>query len=402
MSRRGQIIVALFFLVVIGSGTAWFYENFEQVEEEIEVERSEELLRNQFLVLETFLEKMDLEVENGVLFEEFNLRERDLASTVAFVYAENLGVSRSAREELLELLDQGLHLVLVHPREETVLEGMLLDELEVERDVLCDLFSSEAREEWEEEEEEFSGEAESRKLIGDMIGEDGIVRYELSYSSGYCWMMAPRGVDFVGYDEGKNGVAAASAPRGAGRLTVMMEWQWLSNDHLNQGNQGQLLADVLSLQGEWPEEAWVALMRGGDRGWFWTVYQRGWPVFLALMVFLMLGFSRARRFGPEIPEPLRERRRRAEHVAATGRFLWHHHSSDVLLKASRRALLEAVARRRPSIRTMKEREQTRVMAEELGISKEEMWRLLKAVDSVSRNEDFRKLISRLEELRRRL
>ena len=393
MSKRGQVIFALLISMVLGSAVVWFFHNFEQVEEEVAGEFSGALRENQFLVLERFLGEMDLEVRAGGKLDHMRWKEEELGSTVVLGEMGSIGLADEQREALIELVEAGLHLVLVAPHGDSGLHRQLLDELGVEQEVVCSRDLPQMS--WEDEEEP------ARRGLEELISAENGQEYDLGKFATKCVGMVPRGADFIGYDEEEMTLAVASAARGEGRLTVMMEWQWLRNKHLGDGEQGQMLADLLSLQGEWPQVVVLSLWVPST-GWMKIVQRRAWPIFMALFVFLILGLSRARRFGPMIPEPDRRRRRRAEHVEATGRFLWTRGSSEVLLEATRRALFDAVARRRPSIRTLSQRDQTKMMAEELGVAPQEMWRLLREDGYMSGSEEFRRTISRLEELRRRL
>ena len=74
---------------------------------------------------------------------------------------------------------------------------------------------------------------------------------------------------------------------------------------------------------------------------------RAWPIAWSLAVLVVAGLATlARRFGPQLEAAPRERRQLAEHVAATGAFLWRIGCEDTLLAAERQALGRRLGRGR--------------------------------------------------------
>jgi hypothetical protein len=81
--------------------------------------------------------------------------------------------------------------------------------------------------------------------------------------------------------------------------------------------------------------------------WLWA---EAWPVVIMLALFIMLWLIRViPRFGPLAPDFAEERRSLAEHILASGRFLWSRGAGRYLVEAVRdRALRLARQRRLPA------------------------------------------------------
>lgn len=206
--------------------------------------------------------------------------------------------------------------------------------------------------------------------------------------------------DFVAVDAEDQRPLATSRARGDGRLTVVTDGRVLTNEGLNHGDTGRLIAELMAMDEDWPEEA-VAFVEPPGWGWVATLWERAWPVVVGLVVLLGFALTRARRFGPPPVEHDQRQRRRADHVRATGRFLWDRDCPEVLVESSRRALVEQLHRRRPSLQTMDDEEQIEVMADELGITAGELQRLLEG-PIPENSAEFQSLIAELERRRRRL
>ncbi len=388
MSNRSVAIISvgvvglLAVLVVVQ-----FLATHERKEVEVDLGAELEVLTRPFLALETFLNKLEIEVDASPDPHD----PQDVDEVDIIFMDPGLALYEGwSREVDREWIKDGGHLVLVEPDEavgrgEEFVTALGLTEYDVQFD------PDEIYEDWDVSFAELPSQVTRDYPLDSRVNDT--LRWRDT-------IMAPESVDFVVVTEDEELPVAASTADGEGRLTVITERDFLTNEGMEWDGMGEVTADLLTLQGEWPQEA-VIFLRHQRRGWFSEALQRGWPFFVGLLILLLFGFSRARRFGPAIPQPDRRRQRRREHIRATGHFLWKHHGQAAMIDASRRALIEAVARRRPSIRKLKSSRRFEIMSEELQISAERLRALLDG-PIPRRANDFQSMIARLEELRRKM
>ncbi|MCG8455183.1 MAG: DUF4350 domain-containing protein [Holophagales bacterium] len=130
-----------------------------------------------------------------------------------------------------------------------------------------------------------------------------------------------------------------TGPLGSGRLTAAVSLSVFTNDSLAEKQHAQIAWWLVSPDGP-PAEIWVAAPSRPPSVWALLV-SRGRPIALALGALALVGLALfARPFGPRLPSDPRDRRHLAEHLRATGDFLWRHEVEHVLLDASRAAALE--------------------------------------------------------------
>lgn len=135
---------------------------------------------------------------------------------------------------------------------------------------------------------------------------------------------------------------------GQGRITVFSDLEWLHNHQLGKGDHAGLLWAALDA----PPRAHVLLVSGTERpSLFMLAWERAAPLLVALAIFVLAWLWQAtRRFGPLRPGPPAERRRLAEHLEASGHYLYRHGGLHRLYEASRARLLARVQRRHPQWR----------------------------------------------------
>lgn len=365
----GFLIGILVVVVCLGAWTLWFYSTHEKVEVQVRMGMEGPARRDHHLGVKRYFEALEVSVREHRVLEQRDFEGAD----VAVVVLKGLKVHPWAADEVSEWMEAGGHLVLFASSEPDYEEFMLLNafdargdeaELDVER--------------WP---------------------------YHLgSITARGSWEDVPEGADYGATDLSREEerFVVLSAPRGKGRLTMIHGEDLLETWSLGYGEgSGQLWADILSMGEDWPEDA-LFFTRPAESLFDLSLPRRGWPALVALLFLGVAGVSRGRRFGPVIELSRHRQVRRADHVEAMGRFLWHHNEGELLIEATQRALLEALGRRRPSTRRMSVAEKGRQMAEELGEDKERVRLLLREGGGLMSREEFQQKIARLEGLRRRL
>lgn len=133
-----------------------------------------------------------------------------------------------------------------------------------------------------------------------------------------------------------------------------------------------------------------------------SVLLQGWliwaPLLLALLAWL---WSRAQRFGPELPALAGERRSLLEHVRASGEHLWRYRKRPLLYHAVRQSFLARLRRRDPVAAALGGEPQTQALAQRFSLSLDTVRRALQAPgphDTAA----FRERVATLIQLRNRL
>jgi hypothetical protein len=104
-----------------------------------------------------------------------------------------------------------------------------------------------------------------------------------------------------------------------------------------------------------------------------------WPAVAGTLLFLAAWlWSAMPRLGPIMPDPQRARRRLLDHLRASGRFLWAHGGSKLLVDAAREACLRRIARVHPDLLGLPESERQAHLKELLGLDAEQAGRLFSA------------------------
>ncbi len=383
MSKRFAAVLVVVALVVASLLMGLFLWTHEREEVDVQPPPEPEARANPHLALEMFLDELDIDVHTASRPDAVDDADVAFVSSRVLIY--------EAWQEHLDggWLHDGGHLVVaVEPGMEEapdeIAELLDLDQFDIEEPQVADARVIEYSY------DESAGADDFAELI-EMIEEE-LHQHEQ--------VMGPRRPDLAGVRQDDDRLMMLSAAREKGRVTVIPDERMLTNDGLAGGEMGQMLADVLGMSEEWPQQAEVVLGQH-RRGWLDDVWSRGWPFFAALLLLLVAGLTRAKRFGPPIPEPDRRRRRRGEHIQATGQFLWDQNAQHVLVEAARGALIDELKRRRPSLKAMDDDRRMEAMAAQLDTRVATLKRLLQC--PVPRKAaQTRDLIAELEEMRRRL
>ncbi len=211
--------------------------------------------------------------------------------------------------------------------------------------------------------------------------------------------------------EGTEVLAAEGAPDaawvlrvrvGRGVATVLSDGAFLHNDALGRLDHA-LIAWNAALHEREPAAMW--LLYRDPRPSIWVLMTaRAWPIAISLAVLVAAGLAAlARRFGPRLEAAPRERRQLAEHVAATGAFLWRIGCEDTLLAAERRALGRRLGRGRRGDLQAPAAAELKVLAERAataaGVDRKSVFLALALGETRDRHK-FTRTIHLLEQLRR--
>jgi len=202
-----------------------------------------------------------------------------------------------------------------------------------------------------------------------------------------------------------NGVHALTMARGKGKVTILTDYDFMGNDRIAKGDHAILLAALLGFTAAAadavPQQV-LFVPREDVTGIVKLTWQYAWPVVLALAAWLVLGLWRAgARFGPLIPARTTVRRSLAEHVRASGEFLWRHGENLHLLRATLARTKRHIERVLPAAAFNGTGRHLAAMAARTGIDARHIERALDSRYTPSA-EQFPTIIATLELLRKKL
>ncbi|MDA8016789.1 MAG: DUF4350 domain-containing protein [Thermoanaerobaculia bacterium] len=149
---------------------------------------------------------------------------------------------------------------------------------------------------------------------------------------------------------------------GEGLVTVLNSSSFLTNDQIAKMDHA-LLAWHLVRADE--GRTGVTLVTRDPKPSVWLILgRRAQPAAVSLVVISILGlWGLARRVGPVLPSPSRDRRHLAEHLRASGEFFWRVGCEEVLLEAQRGTVLDELHRGRGGLGGRLDDRGTKLMAE---------------------------------------
>ena len=201
---------------------------------------------------------------------------------------------------------------------------------------------------------------------------DGEGTVQAAFTADYYLAPGKQAPEWVAGD--RYGAHALRFASGRGHITLLSDLDWMTNERLGEGDHGALLWRVVDAT----PGAEVWLIPGIERPSLLSVIvEKALPLLITVAVFILAWlWSASRRFGPLAPVPEPARRRLAEHLEASGRYLMHHGGLAQLHGASRQRLLALVHRRHPQWRQLAAPELAQRLAERARIEPAAVQRLL--------------------------
>lgn len=190
---------------------------------------------------------------------------------------------------------------------------------------------------------------------------------------------------------------------GLGKIIVISNTGWLTNDQLQQRDHAEFLLRLAQLTSAKAKQFLIVRTLDMPR-WYQLLWaQFPWGL-VVLPLLILLAFWRAVvRFGPILPEPNRNQRALLEHIDASARWLWRAPGGSArLLQASRLALRQHLKRRAPELASLPPAELARRLAEQhKTLSERDVDRALNQLPSQDPN-DFVSRIRILQYLRKNI
>ena len=377
MSRKAQILLGLLGVGLMVWSLYWFFQNYERVDEEIQIGISPAARRNPLLAAERFLARLGLEAQS-ISGRDWLLNPPSEPG-VLIVHYLGPSLPEPRERQLLRWIEDGGHLIVTAEREWDEAAGgsgnHLLDSLGL-------------RVNWSPEERETDGSESDRPADvdaaaakpGDPAQGSGVEDEEgcdcglvVEYP-GYPY---PLEVALAGarhlYDaeerahwwvEDEQGDRLLQYRIGDGLITVLSDNGFLGNDEIGKRDHALFLA-----------------LLAGDQRRAWLLYSSDMPSLLQLLwqkaPYLVISFlvlcglslwRLTRRTGPLLLTEVNGRRNLMEHLDAAAGYAWRVDRAKAMVQASREGLETAWRRRLPGLGRADRQSRCAVIAERTGLA----------------------------------
>jgi len=188
--------------------------------------------------------------------------------------------------------------------------------------------------------------------------------------------------------------------RGEGFVTVLADAAFLGNAEIGERDHARFTWELVCATSR-PAGVWL-VFRDDVPSLGSMLVRRAWMALVSAAALLAAWlWRRGRRFGPLLEAPPSGRRSLAEHIRATGEFLWSQGEYPSLVASQRQAVLRQIERRRPAWLRLSKRERVRDLAELAGVPAGVLASALEGRPQGDEAE-FVRMISTLEKVRRAL
>lgn len=353
-SRLLLSLLLLLLLSLLGWGVGWLLDNYEQRSREIRADVSPLARRNPLLAAEWFLDRL------GIPSDSLSGRDHLLnpPSQPGLLLVNRLGGSLPpARQQALrEWVAGGGHLVIAPEGEwdeSSASSGnTLLDSLGVQPVVL--------EEDKDPQAVEVATDSSASPLRFRMPGSEQVL--SVNFSSRRILLDSHRRADW--WVEGERGAHLLQFRIGAGRVTVLSDHDFFSNERIGEQDHALFLALLAQDQ----TRAWL-LYSSNMPSLMQLLWRHAPGLMIALICLLLLLVWRlTRRIGPLLPDRREVRRNLLEHLSAVGRYIWRNDHADSAFRRTQEALEQAWRRRHPVLQTMRRSARCEWIGQHAGIS----------------------------------
>lgn len=363
-----QQVFAILLVALIGAAAVvWFLANFERVPSERFVGYSGEARDHRYLAVERLITRMGIPARHIETLPEL----RQLPGDATLILpSRGAGLSSRERLALVEWIETGGHLIV--------------EAAPGNSDPLLELFDVETGE---------AGEIEKGVEVN-LPQAASPLRIEA-----YLDRTLARAGDSLRV-QGETATFLLHFRLGAGRVTVLDEFWFMSNDRVGNGDHAELVWQLVRFQ---PATSSVLVFDNPRKPslWSWLV-ERAWTVLTAGVVLIALWLWRiVSRFGPIAPEAELNRRRLSDHLRASGRFLWSTGAGAAMAEVAREAAIHRIARAQPDFASLTSAERETRLAAVFGLDAADA-RILESTTKMSIPHDFVHAIRVFQQIHERL
>jgi hypothetical protein len=351
-SAKARLIL-LIVILIGGAGGYWVYENLEWKEVRIPGTMQGEAARNDLLVAERLVNAM-----GGTARSEYAYTQPpagDPRQTVLVLPTERRILTARQRGQLIKWIEDGGHLVAVtySLEDDDTVRDELLGKIGI-RQYLNKPVTRRPGQQTPQDDDAQAGDGQgqprprSRRSVVPRAyagcpaqRESGALAPRFGSGPGTTKTMHvcfdPRfRIETKGEKLWESGDAAGShaitVAHGAGRITVLTDYDFMRNSAIGYADHADFLLAVIGFR---PDLTVRFIPREDVAGIVSLAWRYGWPVLILLGVWTVLALWRVgSRLGPIEPEPEAVRRSLEEHVRAIGEYLWRRGEALVLWKSA--------------------------------------------------------------------
>ena len=404
MKVTASTIITGLLLVALGLGAVWWLYNFDRVEESRYKGLSGEARKDPFLAMKRLLEKMGVKVEERTASASSIAKFGGWApgGTVILGDRRHVVMTKERVAEVLAWVDKGGYLIVEaeFPRR----PDPLLTALGVERKPqplrgqrggppagvppgTAQPKDGQPKDATPAKDRDALW-AESNLTDVTIPGQPRVLKAQFAP---YQSMAEPKGAALWKV-ENAQGVRLIHLARGAGRVTVVSNFDWMvyrgsfgaragrdtrGPTHLGKFDHAELLLTLIRLNPNYAKSP-LRLIWGDDDISTWQMFAtQAWMALAAFAALVLLWLWRViPRFGPLRPEPAPAEQRLAAHLEASGRFMWKYLAPHVVYARLRDAFNKRLAERRPALIGMPPGERNAELARLISVRAEAVSRAL--------------------------
>ncbi len=188
---------------------------------------------------------------------------------------------------------------------------------------------------------------------------------------------------------------------GKGMITLVADLAMIENQLLRETDNAEILWYLVHSNEQAPRAIWL-FHNNEMPSLLELMWKHGWAVMSSLMALLVFWlYQSLHRFGPLIPKQAIARRRLMEHIEASGQYFWKKKNKQILVDSTRQALNNRIGQLHPAWINSDELGKIDHLSEMLELPTEQVKYLL-FNNTFKQDEDFTKLIIKLESIRRNL
>jgi len=373
-----QSTIALLFVLAAVIFAAWFFATHEKRARDEFIGYQGEARVNDFLAAEMLIDELGIAAES-----RSSLMPSDWLPESSDTIVTRLSTSvalQSEREPLTNWVNNGGHLVLLPPIEESGVTDEYLAELGFR------LVKVEPGDHDQQDANEDSN-SDAYEYLVDLES----TLYRIDTTDDYA-------LDAKLADD--QGMIVARRSLGAGYVTVVANGHYFANRSLDESNHARLLMDTVAGYVD-PGKVWLVFQSAYPS--LWQVIWNNAPYVVASLAIALLLWlwSIMPKFGPAILAEAAVRRSIIEHVKAAGHFVWRNHGAKALAGSSTAAILHEAESKHPGIGRLSAENQARQIAKLTGLSAQEIMDVL-VNQNIPRHRDFTHNMQALQRIRKKL
>lgn len=348
--NNSRLLITGLVLVCLALATAWFLANFERRTESEQTGFHGKARRDQWLAAERLLQRM-----GGKAVSVRSLPELESLppSATLMLPRGRQSLAVQSRRSLLNWVGRG---------------GRLIVEAEPvhQPDPVLDIFGVQRK--------SVKGAGGAKKDLADVTGRD-VVQINLPPELEPVEVLLNRNIDLQATNPlarfgDDHATAVLLLQHGRGHVLAINELDVFSNRMIGMHDHAEFLWRIVQVDSGAPNVFFFSDPK--KLSLFDWLASNAWSALAGGALFLALWlWSAIPRMGPIAPDPDRARRRLLDHLRASGRFLWVHGGSQLLIDAARDACLRRIARVHPDLIASPEPERSARLRELIGLDAEQ-------------------------------